>query len=449
MKHQPELLAPAGSPGSVPAAVRAGADAVYLGAKAFNARRGAENFDDAALREAIRYCRLHGVKVHITLNTLVSDKELPQAKEVIRHVCALGADVLILQDLGLAALAKRCAPDLLRHASTQMSVQTRAGLALLKELGYCRAVLPRELTKDEIRALRESTDLELEVFIHGAQCMSVSGQCFMSAMLGSRSGNRGLCAQPCRLPFSADGRERYDLSLKDLSLMDRLQELADIGIDSFKIEGRMKRPEYVAAAVTNARKAMAGERDAATADALRAVFSRQGFTSGYYDNARGETMFGVRTKEDVTAASGKVLSSLAQLYEKERADVPVSFRLKIRAGEYPELQATARGETVTVRGSVLPEPAREKPLTEDGLVLRLQKCGGTAFTANKIEVDLDNGLIVPASEINALRRDALERLQNALSTVKSLNFTDVKIPLNDSFEEKRFSSGTESRCRAE
>ncbi len=198
----------------------------------------------------------------------------------------------------------------------------------------------------------------------------------------------------------------------------------------------MKRPEYVAAAVTAAGKAMAGERDAAAADALRAVFSRQGFTSGYYDNLRGRAMFGVRTKEDVTAASGKVLSSLARLYEKERADVPVDFRLTIRAGDYPKLQASARGETVTVCGDVLPEPAREKPLTEDGLIRRLQKCGGTAFTPENIAVALDDGLIVPASEINALRRAALETLENALSSVKAKAFTDVQIPNNNSALEK-------------
>lgn len=436
MKLQPELLAPAGSPAAVTAAVRCGADAVYLGTKLFNARRGADNFDDAALKKAIRDCRLHGVRVHITLNTLVSDAELPQAKEVIRHVCALGADVLILQDLGLAALAKQCAPDLARHASTQMSVQTKAGLALLRDLGYSRAVLPRELTKAEIADLRASTDLELELFIHGALCMCVSGQCLMSAMLGSRSGNRGLCAQPCRLPFSANETERYDLSLKDLSLMDRLEELAGLGVDSFKIEGRMKRPEYVAAAVTNARAALAGKRDAAAVDALRAVFSRQGFTSGYYDNARGKEMFGVRTREDVTAATKPVLSSLARLYEKERADVPVSFELTIRTGEAPTLTATARGESVIVRGNTIPEPAREKPLTEEGLTQRLQKCGGTAFYADRVTVSLDEGLIVPASEINALRRNAIEALENALSSVKPINFTDVPLFMHSSNSEK-------------
>ena len=441
MQKTPELLAPAGSFESVVAAVRTGADAVYLGTKAFNARRGADNFDGDALRDAIRLCRLHGVKVHITLNTLVSDAELPKAKAVIRHVCALGADVLILQDLGLAQLARQCAPGLARHASTQMSVQTAAGIALLKDLGYSRAVLPRELTKDEIAALRQSTDLELELFIHGAQCMCVSGQCLMSAMLGSRSGNRGLCAQPCRLPFSANDTERYDLSLKDLSLMDRLPALAALGVDSFKIEGRMKRAEYVAAAVTNARRALEGTRDAATADALRAVFSRQGFTSGYFDNDRGSHMFGVRTKEDVTAASGKVLSGLAHLYEKERADVPVSFHLTVRRSSPASLTAVSRGETVTVSGSVLPADA-EKPMSADALRVRLEKCGGTAFYADNVQITLDDGLFLPASEINALRRTALEELTERLSSVKPISFTDASFFPYVSTEEKS-DNGTE------
>ena len=440
MNNTPELLAPAGSFDSVLAAVRTGANAVYLGTKAFNARRNADNFDDNALLDAVRLCRLHGVKVHITLNTLVSDAELPKAKAVIRHVCALGADVLILQDLGLAQLAKQCAPGLARHASTQMSVQTAAGISLLKSLGYSRAVLPRELTKDEIAALRESTDLELELFIHGAQCMCVSGQCLMSAMLGSRSGNRGLCAQPCRLPLSATDSERYDLSLKDLSLMDRLPALAALGVDSFKIEGRMKRAEYVAAAVTNARLALEGKRDADTADALRAVFSRQGFTSGYFDNRRGSDMFGVRTKEDVTAANRKVLSSLRHLYEKERADVPVLFHLTVRRNSPAVLAAMSRGETVTVTGSVLPEAA-EKPMTVEALEARLQKCGGTAFYASSIQIDLDEGLFLPAGEINALRRTALDRLTERLSSVKSVDFTDIPDSTYLSTKEKSDKSG--------
>ena len=408
---------------AVIAAVRAGADAVYLGTQDFNARRGAENFDEETLKTAVGYCHARGVRVHITLNTLVSDEELPRALETLRHVCALGADVLILQDLGLAALCRACAPGLPRHASTQMSVQTPDGVALLKKLGYCRAVLPRELTKGEIESLRKSTDLELEVFIHGAQCMCVSGQCYMSAMLGARSGNRGLCAQPCRLAFSAGAPGRHDLSLRDLSLMDRLQELAGLGVESFKIEGRMKRPEYVAAAVKAARNAMNGERDPALTAALEAVFSRSGFTSGYYDDRRGKEMFGIRRKEDVTAATGKVLSALARLYDKETPRVSVEFFLSVLKNEPPSLTAKAAGKTVFAAADVVPEPARTKPLTEDALRERLQKCGGTPFYVSRMEIDLDDGLSLPASVLNALRRDALERLEKALSDVKPIDFT--------------------------
>ena len=427
MARTSELLAPAGSMQAVVAAVRTGADAVYLGTRNFNARRGAENFDYDALKAAIGYCHARGVRVHITLNTLVSDGELPQAIDTLRHVCALGADVLILQDLGLAALCRACAPALARHASTQMSVQTPDGVALLKELGYSRAVLPRELTKDEIAAIRQSTDLKLEVFIHGAQCMCVSGQCYMSAMLGARSGNRGLCAQPCRLAFSAGAPGRFDLSLRDLSLMDRLPELTALGVDSFKIEGRMKRPEYVAAAVKCARNAMDGAPDPALSSALEAVFSRSGFTSGYYDDRRGKEMFGIRRKEDVAAATGKLLAGLERLYDRETSRVPVEFYLTVRANEAPSLSAKAAGKTVFVSEDTLPEPARTKPLTEDALRARLEKCGGTPFYVADCEIDLDEGLSLPAATFNALRRNALEQLEAALSSVKPVAFTDIDI----------------------
>ncbi len=427
MAQTSELLAPAGTMQAVVAAVRAGADAVYLGTQNFNARRGAENFDDETLKRAVGYCHARGVRVHITLNTLVSNDELPAALDTLRRVCAVGADALILQDLGLAALCRACAPALSRHASTQMSVQTPDGIALLRHLGYSRAVLPRELTKDEIRTVRGSTDLDLEVFIHGAQCMSVSGQCYMSAMLGARSGNRGLCAQPCRLTFSAGEPGRHDLSLRDLSLMERLPELSALGVESFKIEGRMKRPEYVAAAVKCARNALNGTPDPTLSSALEAVFSRSGFTSGYYDDRRGKAMFGIRRKEDVTAATGKLLSSLERLYDKETPRVPVDFYLTVRTGEPPTLAAKAAGKTVFVSENTLPEAARTKPLTEEELRARLQKCGGTPFFANETEVELDAGLSLPASALNALRRNALEQLENALSSVKPVSFTPAEL----------------------
>ncbi|MCM1364788.1 MAG: U32 family peptidase [Faecalibacterium sp.] len=440
MSGKTEILAPAGSFECVLAAVRCGADAVYLGMPGFNARRNAENFTVEELKKAIEYCHSVDVKVHVTLNTLVSDDEIPAVKETIKHVCQLGADVLILQDIGLAALVKESAPETERHASTQMSVQTPDGIKLLEGWGFTTAVLPRELTKDEIINIRKSTDIRLETFVHGALCMSVSGQCYLSAMLGGRSGNRGLCAQPCRLPFSAPGGTGHDLSLKDLSLVDKIGELREIGVDSFKIEGRMKRPEYVAAAVTSVKASLESKSRPEINDSLKAVFSRSGFTDGYYVNKRGIDMFGTRTKQDVTAASNKVLSSLSHLYDKEQAVIAVDFLLTVAQGENVCLAATANGKSVFVSEDFIPEKAVNKPSTVEGLTERISKCGGTKFYAKNVEVDLDEGLIVPASVINSLRRKALEELEKALSSVKQKRFTDVniKIPPHKAADEMKF-----------
>lgn len=425
MKNKPEILAPAGSFECVLSAVRTGADAVYLGTKNFNARKGAENFGRDELKKTIEYCRARGVRVHIALNTLVSDEEFDAALSVVKEVSSLGADALILQDLGLSRYAKMCSPDLERHASTQMSVQTAAGLELLKKLGFSRAVLPRELSKKEIEDLRNSTDLELEVFVHGALCMCVSGQCYMSAMLGSRSGNRGLCAQPCRLPFSAAEPGRYDLSLKDLSLIDELPTLSKIGINSFKIEGRMKRPEYVAAAVTSANEALSGELHSETQEKLSAVFSRSGFTKGYFENRLGSEMFGTRRREDVVSASSKVLSSLKNLYSKETPRVGVSFFLSVIENEPISLSAKANGKTVFLSSETSAEKALNKPISKELLSSWLSKCGSTPFYPEEIEIELDEGVTVSAGAINKLRREALERLEKELSFVKPKNFTDI------------------------
>lgn len=430
MKNKPEILAPAGSFECVLSAVRTGADAVYLGTHSFNARRGAENFGSEELKKTIEYCRARGVKVHVTLNTLVSDEEFDAALCVVKELCDLGADAVIIQDLGLSQQIRRCAPELERHASTQMSVQTAAGLELLRSLGFERAVLPRELSKKELAELRASTDMQLEVFVHGALCMSVSGQCYMSAMLGSRSGNRGLCAQPCRLPFSSSGEGRHDLSLKDLSLIDELSELSEIGIDSFKIEGRMKRPEYVAAAVTSAKEALSKKSGSETQQKLQAVFSRSGFTKGYYENKLDSAMFGTRRKEDVTAASSKLLSSLKGLYSKEQARVPVNFFLSVQKGEPLSLSAKSGKSTVFVSSPFVAEAALSKPTTKHLLSSWLSKCGSTPFYPQEIEIELDDGLSVPAGEINSLRRQALEQLEKALSAVKRKSFTEENFVLS-------------------
>lgn len=424
-----EILAPAGSYDALVAGVRCGANAVYLGANAFNARMNANNFDENALRQAILYCHARGVKVHITMNTLLQDSELPKAIKLIELICALGADAVILQDLGTAYLLKQCAPHIERHASTQMSVGTPAGVKLLEDLDYHRAVLPRELSEKEIKEIKDSTHIELEIFVHGALCMCVSGQCYMSSIFGGRSGNRGLCAQPCRLPFAVSGGTGHDLSLKDLSLMECADRLLSLGVSSLKIEGRMKRPEYVSAAVRSVKASLNGNLDSELMGSLRAVFSRSGFTKGYFESKLGKDMFGIRQKEDVTAATNKILSELSKAYEKETPLIPVSFYLTVVKGEKVSLSASAMGKTCFVQEDYIPERAINKPMTKESLCERISKCGGTQFYPERVEIDLDEGLIVPASIINSLRRKALCEIENKLQDVKPCTFTpyDIKV----------------------
>jgi len=424
-----EILAPAGGFEALRAAVRCGADAVYFGGKTLNARRNTGNFGNEELAEAVRYCHARGARTYITLNTLVYDGEIKQALKLIESACAFGADALILQDLGLAKLAREAAPGMPLHASTQMSVQTHAGLETLAELGFSRAILPRELSRKEIETLAESPPLELEMFVHGALCMSVSGQCYLSAVLGSRSGNRGLCAGPCRLPFSAGNGPGYDLSLKDLSLVDRLRELESLGVRSFKIEGRMKRPEYVAAAVTACRKALDGDFSPGLADDLKAVFSRSGFTAGYYDGRRGRDMFGIRGKDDVTAAA-PVLAGFAKLYERETPLVPVDFVFECESGKPMALTAGANGKSARALSPDLPEKAVTWQLTPQSVTELLSKCGGTPFAPAGMDIRLGENLNAPASAINALRREVLTQLEMLLGDPLPVTFrpTETELP---------------------
>lgn len=403
-----EILSPAGSQESLIAGVRCGANAVYLGGKALNARRNAGNFDDEELFEAVKYCHSHGVLVYQTLNTLCSDDELDSVYNAVKYSLEIGVDGFIVQDIGVAKMIKESFPTAKLHASTQMSVMTSEGVAALKEMGFSRAVLPREMTAEEILEIRKNTDLELEIFVHGALCMSVSGQCLLSAMIGGRSGNRGLCAQPCRLPFSAKGNGSCDLSLKDLSLIKNLDEIGNLGVISLKIEGRMKRPEYVAAAVTAVKKAIDGNYDYKDEIDLKSVFSRSGFTNGYFADNRGRDMFGTRQKEDVVSAKD-VLKNFAHLYDNENPLLPIDMDFVCRAGEKISLTASALGKTVTVFGDV-PEQAINKPTSYDTVFEKLSKLGGTQFYAGKINVLLDDGLAVPVSKINALRRTAVEMI---------------------------------------
>lgn len=416
-----EILAPAGGPDSLLAAVRCGANAVYLGGRALNARRSAANFDGDGLRDAVRYCHARGVKVYFTLNTLIFDSELETAADLISSACKAGVDALIVQDLAVAAMARECAPSLPLHASTQMAVHNSDGVALLKELGFSRAVLARELSQEEIAEIARDTAFDLECFVHGALCMCFSGGCYFSSILGGRSGNRGLCAQPCRLPMSF-GENGHCLSLKDLSFVTRIPELLDAGVRSFKIEGRMKRAEYVAAAVTAINQKLAGESP--DLGALRSVFSRDGFTDGYFYGALGPEMFGTRSREDVLAASSALLKDIAASYRDERPLVPVDFSLTLKEGIPASLTASDNaGHSVTVTGGV-PLEAVTAPTTSDKAAAALSKTGGTPFFASSVSAETDSGLMLPVSGLNALRRSALEALLELRETPEPHTFAD-------------------------
>ena len=420
----PEVLAPAGSPEALLAAVRAGADAVYLGGKQMNARRGAQNFDEAQLAQAVSYCHSRNVKVYFTLNTLVFQQERGMLLDAIEVACRAEVDALIVQDLAVAALARCCAPNMPLHASTQMSIHNLAATQQLEELGFSRVVLARELSLREIERIHRHSNIELECFVHGALCMSVSGQCYMSAALGGRSGNRGLCAQPCRLPFSALGN-RHALSLKDLCAIPAIPQLQQAGVCSLKIEGRLKRPEYVAAAVMACKKAISGQTpDIKT---LQSVFSRSGFTNGYIEGTRGSAMFGTREKEDVAAAA-PVLKQLQGLYGQERQAVGVNFTLQIRAGAAACLSAVdAQGNRAHAKGAT-PQEAKTAPITPEKAAAALQKTGGTIYFADTITCDIAPGLMLPAAALNALRREVLGQLDRQRSAVKQIGFTAVKLP---------------------
>ncbi len=406
-----EILAPAGSMESIYPAVRMGANAVYIGAWKMSARSSAQNFDREELKTAVEYCHARGVKVYLACNTLVHDDELKTAWEIIKYACEIHVDALIMQDIGLISLVRKYAPDMRIHGSTQMSVHTSKGVEYLEKMGLKRVVLSRELSKSEIKEISDKTSAELEVFVHGALCMSVSGQCYFSAMLGSRSGNRGACAQPCRLPFSNGFNNNYALSLKDNSAIEHIREFSQTGIASAKIEGRMKRPEYVAIAVKACRESLdKGSVDSDIYNKLQAVFSRSGFTDGYFTGKLGADMFGIRSKENVTSATEKILSDIRIMYKDEKPLVPVEMDFRMKDGENICLKVRdGDGNSVEVNGG-MPEKALKVALTEEKCRTNLTKTGGTPFFENGFHADMQEGLTVPMSEMNALRRNALEQL---------------------------------------
>ncbi len=478
--HRMELLAPAGDESALRAAVQNGADAVYLGSGAFNARRHAGNFDGEALDAAVRYCHARGVKVHVTLNTLVRQDELPALLEAVRAVNASGADAAIVQDFGVARALRQIAPEVQLHASTQMAVHNRQGVAFLREAGFDRAVLARELTFGEMaECAREG--IEIEAFVHGALCVACSGQCLMSSLVGGRSGNRGLCAQPCRLPWRLDGREGCLLSTRDLCGIGDLARLRDAGVASLKIEGRLKRAEYVAVTVAAYRRALdalyAGEAYDPGPDrrGLMQMFNRGGFTRGYGPGvAEADLMYPARPNhiglrvgacprdgaalleadvlggdalvlrcpggEDIPvklsgragdtvksprARKGDVLFRLvseAQMesarksFDGERRQVPVRARATLRVGQPARLWVSDGLYEAESTGDVV-QPATGRGLDAGRVAAQLKRTGGTPYDIDDIALDADGNAFCPASMLNGLRRDALAALERGRTEV--------------------------------
>jgi putative protease len=423
-----ELLAPAGSPESVRAAVRNGADAVYMGFGNFNARRNAKNFTEEEFSKLTEYCRIRGVKVYLTLNTLVSDREFSAALEQLIKAVQMGVDAVIVQDLGLLRAVRKAIPDLPIYASTQMSVHNLDGVKKLAELGASRVVLARELSREEIAYICHNSPIEIEVFCHGALCMSYSGQCYMSSVIGRRSGNRGLCAQPCRLNYGLGPKANdFPLSLKDLCLIEHIKDLEKCGVSCLKIEGRMRRPEYVAI-VTRIYKKAITEGGGPTREDIRELelaFSRQGFTDGYFISSKGRSMFGIR--EDTDNRELDIFAKAKREYTSGDAErVPVRFYCIARVGEPLRIGVEDdRGNRLTALGSI-PEPSLTRSLTEEDLKTQLSKTGGTPYFAQEVNCLVDEGLYLPVSEINEHRRNLLDALTEMRAEPPSRRFFDYQ-----------------------
>ena len=407
-----ELLSPAGSPEAVVAAVQSGADAIYLGFGDFNARRGAKNFTDEEFDSAVRYCRIRGCKVYVTLNTLVSDREIPEAVKLACHAAEIGADAILVQDLGLARVLKCVIPEMPIHASTQMSIHNLAGVEAAAQMGITRAVLARELSLEQINHIAANSPIELEIFAHGALCFCHSGQCYMSALIGRRSGNRGACAQPCRLQYSLGGRmDNYPLSLKDNCMVSYLNELEKAGVSCVKIEGRMKRPEY-SAIVTGiySRAIHEGiEPSEQEMQQLELAFSRQGFTDGYITGQKGPQMFGVRGEPDREA--NKLYSAARKEYaHSEMRRVPVKFFAMIKSGQKTRFAVEDEQGNKVIKEGPVPQSAQNQMISQQNVYDQFYKTGGTPYQCSDVSAVIDDGLFLPTSLLNEMRRSLLEGL---------------------------------------
>ncbi len=422
-----EILAPAGGKDSLIAAVYSGADAVYLGVNKFSARDSAANFSTEELEENLKFARVRGVKIYVAINTIIKDSEVNDLLELLEFLCKISVDAVIVQDLGIYYIIKEVCKGLEVHSSTQLSVMNSYGVKFAEKLGATRVVLARELSINEIKKISDNTSAELEVFVHGALCMSVSGQCYFSAMLGSRSGNRGKCAQPCRLPFKVHKGTGFDLSLKDLSLIDNINELKKAGVCSAKIEGRMKRPEYVAAAVNAVKQKL--ETDTTSdfvKESLEQVFSRSGFTDGYYKGNLGKNMFGIRTAENVKNSNTALYNQLHELYKREYQSVAIHGNIYAYVCEKIALTVTDNlGNTVSVVSENAVEQAVNKSTGTDMIKEKLSKLGGTPYYFDTINVETDEKGAVPVSVLNKLKREAVDLLSQKREKSKEIPFSYI------------------------
>ena len=426
-KKLPELLSPAGSLQAFEAAIDGGADAIYVGGASFNARANAKNFSDEELREAVKLAHLYGVKVYQTVNIMIHGKETEELLRSAQKSAEAGVDAFIVSDLGAARLIHEKLPEMPLHGSTQMSVHNAAGAKLLADYGFSRIVPARELSKKDIQTLVDENPLEVEIFIHGAMCVSHSGQCLFSSLVGGRSGNRGLCAQPCRLPYApGDGRvaDKYPLSLKDMSLAGHVREIIDSGVSSLKIEGRMKSPEYVRGATKIWRELLDERRDATSDDIRRLaeIFSRGGFSDGYYTETVGRKMLGVRSDED------KQASREGEKFNKITRKLPVSMEVSLAAGIPSCLRISCNGKLADVEGEI-PQEAINAPIDAATVKKCMAKLGDSAFALENIKIDLADNVMMPISQLNALRRAAVSALEEELSRVNSNKVGEVNISL--------------------
>ncbi len=432
-----EILSPVGNKNALISAVRSGADAIYFGVGEFNARRNAENFSKYDLKEISMYCHIRGVKAYLALNTLVADDEIDDAMSIVKYACEAGIDGIIINDSGLAELVKKAAPNMPLHASTQMTVHNVEGVKYLKEKGFKRVVLARENSLQDIEKIANyanKNDIELEIFVQGAHCMSVSGQCLLSAVLGSRSGNRGLCAQPCRLPFKVKNGNGYDLSLKDMSLYKYFDKFKELGISSLKIEGRMKNEEYVAAATHCAYSYKNNLPDKEQSLlVLKDIFSRSGFTDGYLTKNVDKNMFGTRQEDDIEK-SKQIKNSIHQLYRKERQGVEISIQAEFKQNQKSKIIVTDGKNTVEFSDD-FPEIAQNKSATVEEIKEKLSKTGSTPYKVKNIEVELDENLFVSGKILSELKNNSLEKLTQFRAKITPIPYFYEKQEIQaDSFD---------------